>query len=445
MQTDNIVNKLRQTYNTGDNNKALGIDEAMTTNSDLSSFRIDIQSDPLFAAKFSLFRDNATPNISKILTQCPHQELRQGEVLLEPGQANHHIYFLLRGRLDIRLKSVDSPVADTIEPGDCIGEMSIIDGEPTSAFVVAQSESTVLMVHESVFWSKIATEANAVRNLSRVLAERMRKRNEATLRALEKEMRLEQLQRELAAAYEIQNGMLPPGPWLLRGTENVDVYARMSVVKSVGGDFYDAFRVNKDQICIAIGDVSGKGMPAALFMVRTLTLLRTELSCAGELDQLMGRFNKALCDTNIAHMFTSLIVLRLCTSTGEVEYVNAGHSPFIISKSSENFSEESDCRGLIAGVLRENTYQVGKLILAKGDRLVMYTDGVTEARNDSQKFFGARRLIESLNEKQSANAEELVKTVFRAIDEFRGARDVTDDITVVAVDFATDRKTSNAA
>ena len=411
----------------------------MTTISDPALLCIDTTSDLEFAAKLDLFRDtSAAIAISEILTQCPQQELRSGEVLLEPGQANHHIYFLLRGQLDIRLKSVESPVADTINVGDCIGEMSIIDGEPTSAFVVAQCESTVLMVHESVFWSKIATESDAVRNLSRVLAERMRKRNEATLRALEKEMRLEQLQRELAAAYEIQNGMLPPGPWLLQSADNVDVYARMSVVKSVGGDFYDAFRVNDDQICIAIGDVSGKGMPAALFMVRTLTLLRTELSYAGELDHLIGRFNQALCDTNIAHMFTSLIVLRLCTKTGKLEYVNAGHSPFILSRKGAPFREESDCRGLIAGVLRDNTYQVGKTTLAQGDRLVMFTDGVTEARNEVRKFFGARRLQEALDEQSNANAEKLVKSVFMAVDNFRGERDVTDDITVVAIDFAVD-------
>ena len=407
----------------------------MNTSSSADSALIDTRADRNFAARLDLFRDSATPAISEILAQCPQRTLRAGEVLLEPGQANHHIYFLLRGQLDIRLKSPDSPVADTIKVGDCIGEMSIIDGEPTSAFVVAQSDSDVLMVHESVFWSKIASESIAVRSLSRILAERMRKRNEATLSALEKELRLEQLQKELAAAYEIQNGMLPPGPWLLRDVKNVNVYARMSVVKSVGGDFYDAFRVGEEQICLAVGDVSGKGMPAALFMVRTLTLLRTELSYPGELDKLMGRFNQALCDTNIAHMFTSLIVIRLNTVSGELEYVNAGHSPFLVSHQQGGFREHTHCRGLIAGVLRENVYQVGKVRLANGDRLLMYTDGVTESRNESRKFFGVSRLIEEVNRNDDSDAEQVVKNVFSAIDKFRGQQDVTDDITILALAY----------
>ena len=407
----------------------------MNSSRDTDQLRIDIDTDANFAAKLDLFRDSATPAISEVLAQCPRRSLKRGEILLEPGQANHHIYFLIRGQLDIRLKSPDSPVADTIDVGDCIGEMSIIDGEPTSAFVVAQDDSDVLMVHESVFWSKIATESIAVRSLSRILAERMRKRNEATLSALEKELRLEQLQRELAAAYEIQNGMLPPGPWLLRDVDSIGVYARMSVVKSVGGDFYDAFRVGEDQVCIAIGDVSGKGMPAALFMVRTLTLLRAELSYAGELDQLMGRFNQALCDTNIAHMFTSLIVIRLNTENGELEYVNAGHSPFLLSREQGDFDEQTDCRGLIAGVLRDNIYHVGKLTLVPGDRLVMYTDGVTESRNASRKFFGVNRLVNEVNKMPAADAESLVKNVFSAIDEFRGDAEVTDDITTLAVAY----------
>ena len=397
--------------------------------------RIDIEHDANFASNLDLFRDNATPAINQVLAQCPKRELKRGEILLEPGQANHHIYFLICGQLDIRLKSADSAVADTINVGDCIGEMSIIDGEPTSAYVVARMSSEVLMVHESVFWSKIATESTAVRSLSRILAERMRKRNEATLSALEKELRLEQLQRELVAAYEIQNGMLPPGPCLLRDAPNVDIYAHMSVVKSVGGDFYDAFRVNDEQICIAIGDVSGKGMPAALFMVRTLTLLRTELSFAGDLAESMGRFNRALCDTNIAHMFTSLIVLRFNTKTGELEYVNAGHSPFLLSHQQAAFEEQADCRDLIAGVLPDNTYQVGSVHLTHGDRVVMYTDGVTESRNATRKFFGVARLAQVLDKSSHIEPEKLVKHVFSAIDEFRGTQEVTDDITVVAIKY----------
>jgi phosphoserine phosphatase RsbU/P len=407
----------------------------MTKMSDADRLPIDISADPNFAERLDLFRSAATATVSEILRQCPQQNLKEGETFLEPGQPNHHIYFLLSGRLDIRLKSPQSPIADTIEIGDCIGEMSIIDGEPTSAYVVARVDSCVLLVHESVFWSKIATESEAVRNLSRVLAERMRKRNEATLRALEKEIRLEQLQKELGAAYEIQSGMLPPGPQLVRDVDNIDVWAKMSVVKSVGGDFYDAFRINEDKVCIAIGDVSGKGMPAALFMVRTMTLLRTELNSTDEFGGLMSKFNQALCDTNIAHMFASLIVLRLCTKTGHLECINAGHSPFLFSSGGGEFREIDQDRGLIAGVIRDSVYHVEKMQLNAGDRILMYTDGVTEARNAEKKFFGLSRLLLIANQNQVSNTQNLVKLVFDKVEEFTGPIPASDDTTLVALQF----------
>lgn len=407
----------------------------MSEKKDIERRPIDTTADKNFARKLDLFKSAENPIISEILAQCPQQDIKQGESLLEPGQANHHIFFLLVGRLDIRLKSLQSPVADTIEIGDCIGEMSIIDGEPTSAYVVAQIDSRVLMVHESVFWSKIATESQAVRNLSRVLAERMRKRNEATLRALEKEMRLEQLQKELGAAYEIQSGMLPPGPKLVPDIEGVDVWARMSVVKSVGGDFYDAFRINENKICIAMGDVSGKGMPAALFMVRTMTLLRSELNSTQDLDILMARFNSTLCDTNIAHMFASLIVLRLCTQTGELECINAGHSPFLLSRCNGQFVEINQPRGLIAGVLRDSVYEVATMQMNSGDRLLMYTDGVTEARNNKQKFFGLSRMLDAINKNQFRDTKQLIDVVFNDVNDFTGDMHPSDDITLVGVQY----------
>lgn len=408
----------------------------MSEKSKVEYLPIDVFADTNFAHKLDLFKSVATPAICKILAQCPQQELKRGETLLEPGQPNHHIFFLLDGRLTIHLKSLHSPVADTIEIGDCIGEMSIIDGEPTSAYVVAQVDSRVLVVHDSVFWSKIATEPQAVRNLSRVLAERMRKRNQATLQALEKEMRLEQLQKELGAAYEIQSGMLPPGPKLVADVEGIDVWARMSVVKSVGGDFYDAFRINDNKICIAIGDVSGKGMPAALFMVRTMTLLRSELNSTQDLDVLMSRFNQALCDTNIAHMFASLIVLRLCIETGELESINAGHSPILFSRDGGEFAEMKHARGLIAGVLRDSNYEVETMKMRAGDRLLMYTDGVTEARDSHQKFFGISRLLATVNVNRGGDTQGLIDSVFEDVNVFTGDIHPSDDITVVGVQLS---------
>lgn len=373
--------------------------------------------------------------LESILEHCPVETLAPGEVLLEPGQANHYLYFLLSGRLEVRLKSAESPVADVIETGECVGEMSIIDGRPTSAYVIASEQSELIAVHENVFWSKIATTPRAVRNLLRTLAERMRKRNDVTLRALEQEMRFEQLQKELLAAYEIQLGMLPAGPSLFPKLSTLDVCARMAVVKSVGGDFYDAFPLDERRVCVAIGDVSGKGMPAALFMIRTVTLLRAELLKSDDLAACVSRFNTALCDTNISHMFVSLIVMRIDVIDGTVDYVNAGHSPMLVSNGGEPFVAVDDSNGLIAGVLGDTIYHAGVMRLTAGDRMVLYTDGVTEARNDERHFYGLRRLTQFLAKFYSNEPARLVDGIFDDVHAFAGGIPQSDDITIVALDY----------
>ena len=333
------------------------------------------------------------------------------------------------------MKSADSPVADVIEAGDCVGEMSIIDGQPTSAYVVATKPSTVIAVHESVFWSKIAINPKAVRNLTRVLAERMRKRNAATLRALEHEMRLEQLEKELLAAHEIQIGMLPQGSTLLAEMPGLDVHARMDVVTSVGGDFYAALALDDRNAYITVGDVSGKGMPAALFMVRTLTLLRAELAKSGDLAECVVRFNKILCNTNISHMFVTLVVLRIDLVNGTLEYVNAGHPPMLLSRGNAPFVEVDESEGLIAGVIDDHAYQSRTLQLEHGDRLIIYTDGVTEARNQFNRFYSEERLIDLVSHHEASDAAQLVSTIFEDAHGYSAGIPQSDDITVVAVGF----------
>ena len=388
-----------------------------------------------YISEIELCRGLPYEQIESILDRCPVETLEPGQALLEPGQANHHLYFLLSGRLDVRLKSANSFVADVIEAGDCVGEMSIIDGQPTSAYVVATELSTVIAVHESVFWSKIAINPKAVRNLTRVLAERMRKRNAATLRALEHEMRLEQLEKELLAAHEIQIGMLPQGPKLLAEMPSLDVHARMDVVTSVGGDFYDAFALDDRSAYITVGDVSGKGMPAALFMVRTLTLLRAELTKSGDLAECMIRFNKMLCYTNISHMFVTLIVLRIDLTDGTVEYVNASHPPMLLSRSNAPFVEVDESEGLIAGVIDDHAYQSRALQLEYGDRLIIYTDGVTEARNQFKRFYSQERFIDLVAHNEASDAAQLVSTIFEDAHGYSAGNPQSDDITVVAIGY----------
>lgn len=373
--------------------------------------------------------------LEPVFENCPVINLAAGETLIEQGQSNHHLYFVLKGRLDVRLESIDSPVADIIQVGECTGEMSIIDGKPTSANVTAGKPSTVMAVQEDIFWSQVASSRAAMRNLSRILTERMRRRNDAILHALQQEMRLKQLEKELTAAYEIQVGMLPANPAVLSNSHSLDICGRAVVAKSVGGDFYDAFQLDDNRVCIAIGDVSGKGMPAALFLVKVVTLLRIEMHKNTDLAAVMAGINRGLCETKISHMFVSLIIGVLDTSAGVFSYVNAGHPPFLVARDKGPSTPVDSPSGTVAGVFDDTAYEEGELKLAPGDRILFYTDGITEARGPDRNLYGTERLSTLLNGSREVNAAECVDILFKDVLSFMEGAPQSDDITILAVTF----------
>ena len=388
-----------------------------------------------FISNLELCRGVPYNRIEAILERCPVQDLEAGEVLLQPDQANHNLYLLLTGCLDINLSREGPHVGFTIQPGESIGEMSIIDGKPTSALVTALEPSSVLEVHENVFWTKIAPIPGAARNLLGTLAERMRRSNEFALRALEQELRFNMLEKELGAAREIQLGMLPADDPLFPHHAELDASAYMETAREVGGDFFDAFSLDQQRVCVAVGDVSGKGMPAALFMVRTLTLLRTELMKGDGLAHGLERLNLMLCKTTSAHMFVSLFVAVIDTKRGEMEYVNAGQNPPLVSLRGEPFEFLEAGSGLIAGILEDSRYEGHRIDLQAGDAIVIYTDGVTEARDERADFYGMPRIRELLGGMPGLDAGEIVAAVRADVEKHMGRAPMSDDITIMALRY----------
>ena len=394
-----------------------------------------------FISRQMLFRGIPYDRVEPIFEGCRIQDLNPGDVLLELGQSNHYLYLLISGRLQVNLDSApkpdigDSPLGFSIEPGESIGEMSIIDGKPTSAHVGASEPSRVVAIHEDVFWSKVATIPGAVRNLLRIQVERMRKRNEHTLLMLEKELRYAHMENELNAAREIQVGMLPTQHPLFPQHPSIDVCAHMSAAKTVGGDFFDAFPLDERRVCLAIGDVSGKGMPAALSMVRILTLLRVELMKGGALGESLSRLNDILCESNAGPTIVSIFVGVVDIRSGELTYVNAGHNPPLASIQKQPFNRIEMPSGLIAGVLESGKYAVARMTLKPGDLLIMYTDGVTEARNEAREFYTLKRLMDFLSVIEINSAMDVVEAVRADVDDFVGPAAQADDMTIMALKF----------
>jgi sigma-B regulation protein RsbU (phosphoserine phosphatase) len=383
-------------------------------------------------AAHDLFCDVPGAILEAVLDYGETRELGSGDLLLSPGERSNFLYVLLEGRLGVHLERQDGNADFLVNPGEYVGEISIIDRRPATAFVIAEEPSLLLAVPESRFWDDFLGDPQVARNFMRLFADRFRSRNKMMLGSLEERLRYEHLEKELSIAEEIQAGMLPHDPDLL---PEIEVVAKMVAARHVGGDFYDVFPAGDDKFCIAIGDVSGKGVPAALFMVKAMTLLRTEMLRSESLESAVEQLNIALCAGNDRCMFVTLIVGLIDRTSGEFRYVVAGHNPLVYGKRGRNFQFQGAPRGLIVGVSDDATYESTCITLNPGDVLVLYTDGVTEAMNAGHELFSNQRLLECLEQGGGATAVTIAARMDEAIAAFVGGAPQSDDVTIVVLRY----------
>ena len=263
----------------------------------------------------------------------------------------------------------------------------------------------------------------------------MRNHNRVTVQTLEQQLRYEHLQKELAAAGKIQTNILPRKTPLFPHHPQVDVAAIIEPAKAVGGDFFDAFALDNHTIYIAIGDVSGKGMPAALFMVRVITLLRMGISDEATFGAVLPMVNRMLSQNNEECMFVSLFVGLLNVDTGHFTYMNGGHNRPFFARSGASFEQLDVPKSLVLGLYERSVYDVAEITLKPGDTLVLYTDGVTEATNTQHEFFEVERAAAVLNKAAKKDMTTLVKTLQTAVDEFSEGAPQADDITMLALRY----------
>ncbi len=388
----------------------------------------------LAIARHALFAGVSFDGLHAILARCAIQELGIGQVLLAPGQVNRTLYLVLDGQLKAHIDQIDSEEGFLIGPGECMGEISVIDSKPVTAFVVAEAPSRVLAVAEEDLWGGLLQHPQIAKNFMRLFAERFRARTEVMQKALEQQLRYEHMQKELAIAQEIQLGMLPHDLDLDLGPE-IDLAAEIMPASRVGGDFYDVIPITPDEYGIAIGDVSGKGVPAALFMVRTLTLLRAELLKSQPIEDALRNVNLRLCEENAASMFATLIVAVINKSTGHLRYVNAGHDPILFGEPGRGYRPLPPPSGILIGLDETATYVVESLTLSKQDVLVLYTDGATEAMDHEHRLFTLDRLTACLDAQPTASAQGLADAVTVAVKQFSDGAAQSDDLTLVVLRY----------
>jgi phosphoserine phosphatase RsbU/P len=383
-------------------------------------------------AGHALFEGIPLDILEPLVTRCEIRQLQIGEILLAPGQTNRTLYLLLDGQLKAHIDRFDSDDGFVIEPGECTGEISVIDCRPATAFVVAEEQSKVLALPESALWEEFLGIPQIAKNFMRLFADRFRARTRLMQQALEQQLRYEHLQKELAIAQEIQLGMLPHDIDL---APEIDIAVEIRPAQLVGGDFYDVFPVSPEEHCVIIGDVSGKGVPAALFMVRTLTLLRTELLKAQPLEEAVRNVNLKLCEENAACMFATLIVAIADMRTGSLRYINGGHDPILFGHQGISYQSLPPPSGILIGLDEDANYAVASLTLKKGDVVVLYTDGITEAMNDEHHLFTLDRLVACLDRSPALSARELADQIGVAVREFTAGAPQSDDVTLMILKY----------
>jgi sigma-B regulation protein RsbU (phosphoserine phosphatase) len=399
-------------------------------------------------------------SLFSILTQGDHSMVAQsfrridvlaGEVLIKEGEKGDSFFIILDGEFDV-LKAAgteEERFLHTHGPGKFFGEMSLLnpDGLRT-ATVRARSDGSLLALRREEFETIMENHPAAATHVMRMLSKRLKDSDDATIRDLtEKNRQLaeayeelkamqaklveqEKLEHELRLAYDIQQSILPSDLPPLCG---FDFGACMQPARSVGGDFFDVIPLGNNKVGVAVGDVSDKGVPAAMFMAQFCSLLRAYARTSLTPLKTLMRVNSHLFEMNQAGMFVTALYGVLDYLTGTFQYVRAGHEvPMLVDQDGKVYMPERGVGQLLC-VFEEPQLEEGQLEVPIGSTILFYTDGVTDALGRDGEFFGLQNLWKVFENGYRLNAQELCDQILESVLNYQKEQAQFDDVTLVAV------------
>lgn len=243
------------------------------------------------------------------------------------------------------------------------------------------------------------------------------------------------IDKELEFAKQIQYSALPSVFPPYPNRKDFDIYAQMITAKEVGGDFYDFYMLGDSTIAFLVADVSGKGIPAAMFMMQAKTIIKDLAESGMELNEVFTKANNKLCENNDAGMFVTAWMGSLDLKTGLLKFVNAGHNPPLVKRADGKFEYLKVRGGMVLAGMNGIKYRQNEIQLMPSDKIYLYTDGVTEATNKDTELYGEERLIKTVNQNISANLDKLCEAVKKDVDDFVSGAPQFDDITMLAVEL----------
>jgi len=328
------------------------------------------------------------------------EQFKKGEYLFKAGEPAEKLFLIARGL--IRLPELDR----SIQPGQVLGEVGIFSPNRTrSASALAEEDVETYTMGREEVCQLMSRDPSLATSLIEVVLKRMLGQLKGEIEARER------INAELRIARSIQASMLPRVFPPFPGRKEFELYAMMEPANEVGGDFYDFFLIQDHKLCVLVGDVSGKGVAAALLMALSKTLLRSEAVQGFSPSEVVARVNNALCAENHECMFLTTFCLILDTRTGEAQYCSAGHNPPLFRSKMGNLQFLEAEPGLLVGYEEGFHWQSRALHFKPGDILFLYTDGVTEAENSGREAFSEERFRAAIATLQVDDLAQIVDGV----------------------------------
>ena len=405
----------------------------------------------LVLSQVPLFASLPHPELEHLAATLRVVEFAPGTLLFREGDHGDHFYIISTGQVEV-IKSLGTAGERLIGvrgPGEYFGEMSLFNrNELRTASVRAQGPARLLEMTRADFDALLHRQPTLAYNMVQVLSRRLQASHDNAIRDLQEKNRQltqayeelkaaqaqiiekEQMERELQVAHNIQMSILPRKLPVLAG---FGFGMRIVPMTAVGGDFYDFIPLGDDTLGIAVGDVSGHGVPAALFMALTVTLLRAEACRDCSPEQVLRGVNRQLLNLNDEGMFVTVLYGVLDRATGEFTYVRAGHELPILYTADGTLVEPALGRGPFLGLFSDPPFSEQTVTLAYGDTLLLHTDGVTEAMDTRGELFGEERLQAAVQAFRHHAAQEVCEEILGQVTLHSGSVAQHDDITLVCV------------
>ena len=394
------------------------------------------------------FLQGARPDVVRRLVDgAVERSLRPGDVLMEEGAPGREIYLVVQGAVEVvKGQGEDGLLLGRRGPGELVGEMAFLDNRPRSATVRAVEPTLLLEFREAslrealaaqpeLLYRTVATLSVRLRESDQQMIADLRRKNEELARAYRDLQQAqaalvekERLERELELAREIQQRMLPR---IFPQLAGFDCAAASRPARQVGGDFYDAIPLASDRVGLVMADVSGKGMPAALFMALARSLMRAEAQRSVSPREALLGVHKLLMEMSRTELFVTALYGVLDLSARTFRYARAGHERALYHSPRRDECRFLEGDGMFLGMVDPVVLDELCLDLLPEDRIVLFSDGITDANSPDGQHFGRQRLVAAISESGEATAQGLSDGVFQRIAAFQAGSEQFDDMALL--------------